>query len=574
MSQIVLAVRDPVAATTRAFDQDEILVGRAEESDIVLADRAASRRHARLVRDAGSWWIEDLGSRAGTRRNSNAVTVREALSPGDQIGVGTSLLVVERIADRGAPRAQPISTASPAPGTSVFMKAADLLSGGASSGDLDTAALRRHAERLELLNEVHRALGRSMALPELLELILDCAWKALGPEEGVIVLRDAPGRYRRATSRRAPGSRAEALLSRTLHEEVIEKRQAALVCDIAADERFGHAASLMMSGIRSLIAAPLYDDQGPLGMIALDSRAHVRSFTADDLELLTSLASVAALRIRNIALVEESAERRRLEEEIKLARAIQVGLLPRELPELPGWSLHGGSVPSRGVSGDYYLATVRRDGGELFGMIVDVSGKGMGAALLTASLEALAASPVQNGMAPGEIAPLVSNLLYKRTPLAKYATAMLVSVDIAGAANGHLGFTNAGHNPALLVRADGSVERLGATGPPIGLLAEAKFTQAERTLDPGDLLVLYTDGIVEACDPDDEEFGIERLEAFLVALRGAPLDAVAEGIDQALEKFVRGVPYADDRTLVLLRREHAAASGAASGGGVTGAPPA
>lgn len=554
MSQIVLAVRDPVSAATRTFDQDEILVGRAEESDIVLADRAASRRHARLVRVGGAWWIEDLGSRAGTRRNSATLSMREPVSPGDQIGVGTSLLVVERIADRTAPRAQPISTSGPAPGTSVFMRAADLLS-NSRGADLDTEALRRRADRLELLNEVHRALGRSMALPELLELILDNAWKALAPEEGVIVLRDGPGKYRRATARRAPGSRAEALLSRTLHEEVIEKRQAALVCDIAADERFGHAASLMMSGIRSLIAAPLFDDQGPLGMIALDSRAHVRSFTADDLELLTSLASVAALRIRNIALVEESAERRRLEEEIKLARAIQVGLLPRALPEVAGWSLHGGSVPSRGVSGDYYLATLRRDGAELFGMIVDVSGKGMGAALLTASLEALAASPVQNGMAPGEIAPLVSNLLYSRTPLAKYATALLVSVDLSGAESGRLGFTNAGHNPALLVRADGSVERLGATGPPIGLLAQASFTQQERRLDPGDLLVLYTDGIVEACDPDDEEFGLERLEAFVAARRDAPLETISEGLDQALEEFVRGVPYADDRTLVILRRD-------------------
>jgi len=522
----------------------------------VLADRAASRRHARLLRADGAWWIEDLGSRAGTRRNAVAVTLREPLSPGDQIGVGTSVLVVERIANRGAPRAVQPSTAG-VPGTSLFVRAADLLS-GARSGELDTAALRRHAERLELLNEVHRALGRSMALPELLELILDCAFKALAPEEGVIVLRDAPGLYRRASARRAPGSRAEALLSRTLHEEVIEKRQAALVCDIAVDEKFGHAASLMMSGVRSLIAAPLFDDQGPLGMIELDSRAHVRSFTADDLELLTSLASVAALRIRNIALVEESAERRRLEEEIKLARAIQVGLLPRELPAPDGWSLHGGSVPSRGVSGDYYLATLRAEGSELFAMIVDVSGKGMGAALLTASLEALAASPVAAGLAPGEIAPLVSNLLYRRTPLAKYATAMLVSVTVSGAADGRLGFTNAGHNPALLLRVGGAVERLGATGPPIGLLAEASFTQQERILAPGDLLALYTDGIVEACDPDDEEYGIERLEAFLVAHRAAPLDAIAERLDQALEGFVRGVPYADDRTLVLLRREASA----------------
>lgn len=554
MAQIVITVRDPASATTRAFDPPEILVGRSEESDIVLADRAASRRHARIFHEAGGWFVEDLGSRGGTRRNSQPVGAREALSPGDQLAIGTSLLVVDRIADRGAPRGQPLSTSAPSPGTSVFLRAQDLLAADHAS-ERDSDALRRHAERLELLNEVHRALGRSLTLAELLELILDSAWKALGPEEGVIVLRDAPGSYRSATSRRGKGSRAEALLSRTLHEEVIEKRQAALVCDIAADERFGQAASLMMSGIRSLIAAPLFDDQGPIGMIALDSRASVRSFAQADLELLTSLASVAALRIRNIALAEESAERRRLEEEIRLARTIQVGLLPRELPAPAGWSVHGGSVPSRGVSGDYYLASLRRDAAELFGMIVDVSGKGMGAALLTASLEALSAGPVEAGRSPVEIAGTVSNLLFRRTPLAKYATGMLIAIELEGAEAGRIAYTNAGHNPALIVRGDGSTARLGATGPPIGLLAEAKFREEVDRLALGDLLVLYTDGIVEACDPDDEEFGLERLEALLSAHRAAPLAEIAAEIDRALEAFVRGVPYADDRTLVLLRRE-------------------
>ncbi|MEO8275203.1 MAG: SpoIIE family protein phosphatase [Thermoanaerobaculia bacterium] len=558
MSEIVLAVRDPAAASTRTFDQDEILIGRSDKSDVALADRAASRRHARLIRSGESWWLEDLGSRSGTRRNARPLTSRELLSPGDQIAIGASLIVVHRI---GRSEAPPKATAAPAktsasslsPGTSYYLRADDLLH-AADSGALGTTALKRHAEQLELLNEVHRALGRSMALPELLELILDCAFKALAPEEGVIVLRDAPGEYRRATARRAPGSQSEALLSRTLHEEVIEKRQAALVCDIASDERFGHAQSIRMSGIRSLMAAPLFDDQGPLGMIALDSRANVRSFTTDDLELLTSLASVAALRIRNIALVEEAAERRRLEEEMKLARAIQVGLLPRELPSPAGWSLLGSSVPSRGVSGDYYLATLRKEGAELFAMIVDVSGKGMGAALLTASLEALAAGPVESGLSPGAIAPLVSTLLFRRTPAAKYATAMFVSIALGEAADGRLTFTNAGHNPALLVRADGTVERLGATGPPIGLLADGKFTQEERRLGPGDLLALYTDGIVEACDPEEEEFGMERLEGILIAQRNAALEAISASLDQELHRFVRGTPYGDDRTLVLVRR--------------------
>ena len=552
MPPLSLTVRDPLATASRRFDQEEILVGRGEESDVALADRTASRRHARFVFADGAWWIEDLGSRAGTRRNGRPLGERERLLPGDQVGIGASVLVVEGVGPERA-TASPSSSSMATPGTSMFVRADQIISAvqaRESRGD-DVPTLRRRAARLELLNDVHRALGASMALPELLELILDRAFRALQPEEGVIVLRDGPGRYRRASARRGPGSRGDALLSSTLHQEVIEKRQAALVCDLAADERFGQAASLQISGIRSLIAAPLYDDQGPLGMIALDSRAHVRSFTEDDLELLTSLASVAALRIRNVALGEEAAERRRLEEELKLARTIQIGLLPQELPEPAGWSLFAGSVPSRGVSGDYYFAALRPERADLFAMVVDVSGKGMAAALLTASLEALAASPIELGLPPGEIAPRVSRLLYRRTLPAKYATGFLVALEPA---TGSFRYVNAGHNPSLIVRAGGGIERLGATGPPIGLLPEGAFAEAGGELAPGDLLALYTDGIVEAVDPDEIEFGIDRLEGYLREHRAEPLDALADGLDAALDGFARGVPYADDRTLVLLRR--------------------
>lgn len=209
MPSIALSVRDPVASTTRAFDQEEILIGRAEESDVVLADRTASRRHARLVHDEGAWWVEDMGSRAGTRRNGRAVTLRERLSPGDQVGIGASVLVVDRIEGRQATQATPMSSTGATPGTSVFLRADEIISGvrAREASTADTVSLRRHARRLELLNEVHRALGASMALPELLEMILDRAFQALQPEEGVIVLRDGPGSYRRATARRGPGSR-------------------------------------------------------------------------------------------------------------------------------------------------------------------------------------------------------------------------------------------------------------------------------------------------------------------------------------------------------------------------------
>ncbi|GMU64729.1 MAG: hypothetical protein AMXMBFR36_10030 [Acidobacteriota bacterium] len=548
MSRLALSWSGPDGAVLHELGAEETVVGRAEECQLVLPDRSVSRRHARIAPQADGWWIEDLGSRGGTWVNGRPIARPTRLAPGDRVGLGQSVLAV---VDSG--QARPSSASAPlAPGTSLFRRADELLAQG--SGPLEAAAgdpeaLRRRTERLELLNEIHAALGRSVALDELLELILDRAFRALGPDEGVIVLRDGPGEYRRAAVRRPPGSMGDALLSRTLLEEVVEKRQAAIVCDIAADERFGQAASLRLSGVRSLIAAPLYDEGGPLGMISLDSRAFVRPFTEEDLELLTSLAAVASLRIRNVQLAHEAAERKRLEEELALARSIQIGLLPKSLPAPAGWSLRASSVPSRFVSGDYYLAGERD--GRLDVMAVDVSGKGIAAALLTASLEALVAGPLEAALPPEEIFTRVSRLLYQRTPPSKYATAVLARVELA---SGRTRIANAGHLPVLVARAGGGVEAVGATGRPLGLMPDSVYAARELTLGPGDLLALYTDGYVEAADAEGAEFGDRRLEELLGELREQPLAEIVAAVEGAVTAFVGAEPDADDRTLLLLRR--------------------
>jgi sigma-B regulation protein RsbU (phosphoserine phosphatase) len=208
-------------------------------------------------------------------------------------------------------------------------------------------------------------------------------------------------------------------------------------------------------------------------------------------------------------------------------------------------------VPSRGVSGDYYKVVERLGGRECALMVADVSGKGMAASLLTACLEALSASPIEDGLPPDDIFARLSRLLHARTPPEKYATAFLGALDVE---SGDLRFANAGHNPALVVRRGGEVERHGATGPPLGLIALSAYRLGEVALAPGDLLVLYTDGIVEAVDPDDEEYGLDRFAAACAGLREDDLPAVAGALERDLAAFVRGVPYGDDRTLVLLRR--------------------
>jgi sigma-B regulation protein RsbU (phosphoserine phosphatase) len=285
--------------------------------------------------------------------------------------------------------------------------------------------------------------------------------------------------------------------------------------------------------------------------VLLTSNAAVRQFGEEDMQLLVSLAAVAAIRLRNVALLEEAAQRRLLEEELALARRIQETLLPAELPQLAGFELYARNIPSRRVSGDLYQALLRRDGAECVLFVADVAGKGVAASLLAAAVEALAAGPLEDGAAPADVCARVSRLLYDRTPQEKYATAFLAAIE---AGSGRVDYANAGHNPGLVVRAGGEVEKLGPTGVPLGILPGVTYRAASLTLAPGDTLVVYTDGITEAAREDDEELGLERLIAVCQDQRAASLSAFADAIDKAVADFVGARPPGDDRTLLVARR--------------------
>lgn len=536
----------------RRFDGESVVIGRSSKADLSIGDRALSREHARLVADEGAWLVEDLGSRNGSFVNGQAVSGRVSLRPGDVLTVGGTTI---SIGDGGARPALALVDDGVIGERTVMRPAAELLrevSGAKSAAELHASQeLWRYTERLRILNEVHSALGRSIALNELLEMILDRVFDHLKPEEGAIFLKAADGEYYCAASRSIRGPAHRCLYSRHLVREVAEKGLAALVLDTQMDERFAQAASIMTAGVRSLVAAPLAEGSRPLGMIVLGSRSTIREFTESDMELLVSVSSVAALRISNVALAEEAAERRRLEEEVALARRIQVALLPDSLPAPPGYELHALNIPSRGVSGDYYEVIDRLAGRECALHVVDVSGKGIAASLLTASVEALAVAPIEDGLPPADVYTRVSRLLWARTPPEKYATAILAVLEPA---NGRLHYCNAGHCPALLVRADGAVEWLGSGGPPLGLLPGADYRGGEAVLDEGDLVVLYTDGITEAMNAEDDEFGKQRLAETVVRRLGLPVGELAEAILKELDEFVAGVPYADDRTLLMVRR--------------------
>lgn len=530
------------------IDRDSIIIGRSGTADLTIADRALSRQHARISRSGEDWYVEDLDSRNGTYLPSGPVRSLTKLEIGDRLSIGSSFIrIVEPAASVEDDDGIDLDS-----GNTVFRSVDELISSGAvpaPSGKAPPTEIDDEAvARLHILNQVHQALGHSVELDDLLELILEKVFDHLKPEEAAIFLRDGDG-YRRAAAR-SSGGNPDGLWSRSLFREVVDGRKAALVLDARSDERFSNAQSLMLSGLRTILAAPLLDDEQALGMIVLGSTRGFRAYEESDMELLVSLAAVAAMRIANVRLAEEAAERRRMEQELALGRRIQVALIPEKLPEIEGWDLHAENDPCRGVSGDIYNL-VQREDGRLVVMIADVSGKGIAAALLTASLEALAAGPLDAGMPLDETCARVSRLLYLRTPSEKYATAFFAEIDTD---SGLVRFVNAGHNPGLVLRLSGQAEWLEASGVPLGLFQKAEYSTGEFFLNPRDTLLLYTDGLTEAADSENREYGDDRLRSMALDHRLLPLQQFSRQIAADVDEFVGDMPYADDRTLVLIRR--------------------
>jgi len=527
---------------------DSLVFGRSSKADLVVPDRYMSRLQARLYRDGERWLLEDLGGRNPTLLNGRPVSQPANVGPGDVIMVSETRVYVEAPGGGGRVRSDERTDS----GHALFRPASVMLAAEARElPEIGDAGLRHHTNRLRLLNDFHRTLAGPITLEALFDLVFDRAFADLHPEEGVIFLRQPDGEFQRVAQRRLPGVTGDFLYSRSLAREVTEKGLAALVVDVSADERFNTAQSIMTSGVRSLVAAPLLDPSGCPGLIVLSSRIQVRSFTEEDMEELVSLAAAAAMRIRNIALAEEAAKKQALEKELSLARQIQMTLLPAELPAVPGFELRASNIPTRAVSGDLYQVQMRRDEKECVVLLADVSGKGMAASLLTASLEALAAGPIEVGHSPDGICSRLSRRLHARTSAERYATGF---VAVLHTDTGRFCYTNAGHNPALLLRASGEHEELKATGLPLGLLPGGEWEREERQLGPGDLVVIYTDGVTEAANPAGEEYGLPRLVELARRHSKSGVEALAAALQADLDAFAAGVPFGDDRTFVLLRR--------------------
>ena len=528
---------------------EAVVLGRSSKADVVLADRFLSRLHARIFLRDGAWFVEDLGSRNTTFLNDRPVSTPSPVRPGDVIRLAESRVVIEPPgAGSAGPAGDGLTGAGDdkLPGSTILRPATMLM---AAEPPPHGAADAVFAGRLRLLNELHRALAGPIKLEALLDLILDRAFAHLSPEEGAIFLKRQDGGFDRAASRRAPGVTGEYLYSRRLAQEVTGKGVAALVADASLDERFAASESIVISGARSIVAAPLLDSEGCLGMIVLSAKRRPRPFSEDELELLVAFASAAALRIRNIALTEETAHRRLLDKELELAHDIQMAMLPRSFPARPEIEIAAVLRPARSVGGDLY--DVVDDGGRVWLLIGDVSGKGVGAALFMAVTKTLFRAIAPGAASVADAVTRTNRELARDNERAMFVTVFAARLELA---TGELEYVNAGHSPTYRLDAEGGCAALGgAVDPALGAVEDYSYRSTQLTLGSGDGLVLYTDGVVEARNAGEEEFHVLRLESYLAACRGVPAAELVRGLIERVEEFAGDVAQYDDVTVLALR---------------------
>src|SRR6266446_6619664 len=553
-----------------------ITIGRSARNDLCIPDPFASRVHAEVRREGDEYFLQDLGSANGTLYNGVAVQGGLPLTPGGRIQIGETELIFDDGTYNSSMGATMITeNTTSLPEATIALTSSDRTTSGlleaiegARTKPEETPAARdsKHSDLLALISKVGITLLASASLTETLEQIVSLVFEAVPADRCLIMMRDEGSQDLKvavARLRDRVGDLGEIRVSRNVLEEVVMRGKSVLTSDAQHDPRFA-SGTMVLQGVRSVLAVPLGVSEKVFGIIYADSPIAEGRFTEDHLKLLTTLASVAAIRVENARLGEARIQQERLERELQLAMEIQQRFQPAGPPQLFGYELQGISFPCYEIGGDYY-DFIKRDDGRLVIALGDVSGKGTAAALLMSSLHAAIHAQTGSHDTLVETISAVNRYLADNIPPNRFVTLFYAELDPE---SGALSFLNAGHNPPLIVHAAGTVEKLASGGLPLGIKRDAEYREGRTQLQLGDVLVIYSDGVTEAASPTGEEFGPTRLYEVVSRNVDASAAGIRDRIESALTKFSQGTQAADDITLVICKRQTEARRMAASSGSV------
>ena len=593
----------------------ESVLGRSSDCEIVLDVPSVSRRHAKAIQEGERTFLEDLGSRNGTFVNSTRISGRVELNEGDQVQLCDLFLIFHRgaipehtgidIMGGGGnretrPQASgsdskrhspfpflPTHEANDSPRDTWRVPRDDQRAGaGSSANGWDESGQRgnvasfeddkessimssfavnpfqpnaygtvRAEAKLKAILQLMQSLGQNLDLDVVMDKILDSLFLIFPQtDHGIIVLRHstADRLVPKAIKHRKP-TNDPIRISRTVFNNVIDNKTAILSADVLEDSRFNAAQSVVNMSIRSMMCAPLIDADGQvLGAIKLDSDTEGHRFQSEDLELLASVAVQAAMYVRNAMLHDVAVRDAAIQRELSLAHKVQKALLPDNSPVLKGYSFFDIYKPARFLGGDYYDYIPLPDGRQAI-VQADVAGKGITASLVMAKLSADTKFTLLSTPDPVEAVVKLNKIVCSKDLEGKFVTFVLITLDPV---THRVQIVNAGHNAPILRKPGGEVVLMKDLGDgfPLGIMDDSEYSLTELTIQPGEMLFFYTDGLTDAMNTREEFFSIEQVLEKIAR----PVEDIQQNASRLiadLVEYIGEAPQTDDICVVGFQRE-------------------
>jgi len=534
--------------------ESSLIVGRAADNGLVLKDTAASRRHVEIRATGGGYVCRDLGSRNGTIVNGSPTNICE-LKNGDRVLIGETMLRFEL-------GTEPVG--GTVPGKTIFLQTV-LDQAGREQKPPPTSSSK---EMLEAAYTLMNALASNFNPCDLVNRILETTTNAIRANRGAVLFAGPEGRLEPCGvcgnvhtihhGKAEPAGVAEINISQSVASRVLQDGENVLYKSGWAESSVDPSASIAALNLTSILCVPIRTQNEVLGILYMDTDVADHEYTNDDLLLAAAAGNSAGLALENARNHQMLLEKQRMEQDIEAAWTIQAGFLVSDWPtDDPRFEVYGTTVPAKVVGGDFY-DFARIDEDRLGMLIGDVSGKGVPAALTMAQLLAEFRLSAPGVKSPAELLAKLNEGLVQRSQRGMFCTVAVVAIDLR---DGTIVGANAGHHPMLVASEERIVNTLDASGPPIGVVPGITWEDLAGTIHPGETLVFYTDGIVEARTGatrvpgtvTEGEYGMSRLERAVREHYPTTPRQLIDGVINDVHDYCSPMSPHDDCTMIALR---------------------
>lgn len=555
MARLIL-FRGTKAQRIFTLGDDPLTIGRQPENTVQLLDAKASRHHCRITKTEHGYELEDLGSRNATFVNGVAVT-KAYLCHGDDIRVGNTGIRFEAEEVDGLTPSTILVTdeseSSPKTVVEASFKVGEATLLDPEMEGPDVEHLRRAERALSLLYEGTQLLSSQRKPAEIFDALVALALDLTGGGRAFVALLAEGGALEIKAAKTSSGRDVppQMAISRTIASVALGEKSSVLCSDAQSDVRFHDRQSVHLQQIRSALYVPLVSNDKALGVLGVDSEDPNTRFTRENLRHLSILTNHAAAALENARLQEETLRQRIIGQQLEIAREIQQNFLPSDLTISPRVEIAASSLPAMAVGGDFYDC-IPLDSGRKVLVMGDVSGKGIPAALCMGRVMGDIKSQVCLYEKPSDAVASLNQAVLKRSTRGMFISVLLTLCDPTD-----MTFTmcNAGHLPPILLKKRASSPELvgGRGGPTLGIVENATYSQDQFSLAPGDMLVLYTDGITEACNEAGDFFGTERFFEVILSSRAASCEDLIETVFDRVIAFAGDKAIPDDLAMMVLR---------------------